>query len=127
MKPELLKDAIEQSPKSSYDYEVFACATAKDVEQKLNENKDRIGFYWYFIPQNTGCYIVIATANLEVIQARTKPRIELGLQPLKEHEAKTINIGKFVGAEEEVIHTWITLLYEQGYEVAKRVQKEVKE
>ena len=56
-----------------------------------------------------------------------QPRIELGLQPLREHEAKQIKLGMFEGAEEEVLDIWLTRLYEEGYEVCKRVQKEVKE
>lgn len=118
MKPENL-------PKSSYDYEVYVCPTPERLQQVLEQNKDRAGFYWYAIPQDVGCLLVVATANLEVIKARTQPRIELGLKPLKEHEAKSIVIEKGMSdVLTDHLDTIITLLYERGYEICKRVEKE---
>lgn len=128
-------------PRSSYIYEVYPCPTIERLQHVLEFNKNRAGFYWYAIPQTQGCILVIAVADPEAIAARTETRIELGLKPLKEHEAKDLikactylaqSVAWAAGKvhikplQIEGIDSFITWLYEQGYELCKRVEKEVK-
>lgn len=135
MKPQTAMEgmASNSTTKSSYNYEVFSCPTPESLLKRLNENKDRVGFYWYMIPQSQGCILVVATANLDVINARTKPRIELGLQPLTEKQAKEAVVAGVIehsaprhspDAVADIIEIYLTLAYEQGYELCKRVEKE---
>jgi len=130
MKPE---DGLK--PVHGYNFEVFSCPTVEELQKVFDENKDREGFYPYYIPQSHGVILVVATRNPEAF-LDTKLRIELGLQPLKEHEAKGLltimllkpNIIKkpYVEHKIDAIDTYLTILYEHGYEVCKRVEKEVK-
>ena len=78
----------EDLPKSSYNYEVYYCEKDKDIQKILQKHKDRAGFYPYFLSQSKGIILVIATANLEAIADRHKPKRIKGLRRLTEREAK---------------------------------------
>jgi len=116
----------ENMPKHGYNFEVFSCPTPERLQKVFDENKDKEGFYPYYIPQSQGVILVVATKNPEAF-LDTKPRIELGLQPLKEHEAKQALIHPEDSETiKDVLDTIITLAYEQGYELCKRIEKEAK-
>ena len=129
MKPEDLPKTVH-----GYNFEVFSCPTVERLQKVFDENKDREGFYPYYIPQSKGVILIVATKNPEAF-LDTKPRIELGLQPLKEFEAKILAVKamadqgikfKYKIEALDFLDTFLTILYEQGYEVCKRVEKEVK-
>lgn len=124
MKPEDIP-----KPVHGYNFEVFSCPTPERLQQVFDENKDREGFYPYYIPQSKGVILIVATKNPEAF-LDTKPRIELGLQPLKEPEAKHLieecPFSDVIHAA-DAIDSFLTYIYERGYEVCERVEKEATE
>lgn len=120
--------ADEKEPKTGYAYKVFRCATAGEVQEVYDWGRMQEGFYPYLIPQAHGCMIVAAYSDPEQIKKRQKPRIELGLTLLTEKEAKD-NITQIMTCHKDSVlyrelDTFLTLLYEKGYEIGKRTQKE---
>lgn len=111
-----------QTPKNSYNYEAHYCQTADDVQRLFNENKDKIGFYPYFLPQAKGAIIILATINMEEAAKRNKPRIFQGLKPLDEAEARRY-ISQSIGGyfSEEQINIIASRIYEDSLVLCHKV------
>lgn len=122
----LFNQVKDLPPKTGYTYQVFKCETAGDVQNVYDWGKKQEGFYPYLIPQAEGCIIIVAYKDPE--QVVKEKRVELGLTLLTEKEAKnTITEIETCTKTSEVyedIDTFLTLLYEKGYEIGKRTLKE---
>lgn len=121
-------EGMDGTPKTGYAYKVFRCVTAGEVQEVYDWGRMQEGFYPYLIPQSHGCMIVAAYADPEQKKRRQQPRIELGLTLLTEREAKKVITEVMTCKEGSDVYNWIdtflTLLYEKGYDIGKRTPKE---
>lgn len=134
---EAIEMAVQQAQKhqNSLDFTVFSCPTTEALQEVIDENKDKEGYYPYYIPQAQGCIFVVATTNLEALAARTPTAVFKGRQLMTEKEAKGLiekcsYITKIDDEDTEqrnTVDTFITWLYERDYEICEKIDKKKEE
>lgn len=114
-------------PKTGYKYEVFTCKDGADVQKVYDWGRMKEGFYPYLIPQAEGCIIVAAYADPLWNEQRKQPKIVHGLKPLSEADSRKLIPEIIICHPESQLYDtldgFLTLLYDKGYEVCKKIDK----
>ena len=117
---------MQSKTPSGYVYHAVECETAAELEKELNLWKNSAGFYPYFLPQAKGCILAVATENPEAKKHREQKTVIAGLEPITENQLKEaiLNNADFDISAVDTVERFIVKLYEQGYEVCKKTDKE---
>jgi len=111
-----------------YIYKVFKFQTIDDIEICLNREKEKAGFYPYFIPQNEGLILIVATQNPEAVKFRAAKQIEANLERWNEGEVQKLIQGgiAYLKTPEETsgASLFVTWLYENEFVIGHRSDKE---
>lgn len=141
-----MKPNVPQPPRSSYLFEAVSCPTPEKLQEVIDKNKDREG--WYIrglIPQAQGCILLMAVMNPKMFKQRQGTTVFKGRQLLTEKQAKELigecaylsRLGSKVNwnnrevetrvIENGGIDTFLTWLYERDYEICEKIDKKKEE